>query len=105
MQKYPTRLTPALVTMKIPLHIKYFQRLAIPGSVRALHKDYRTATPQNFSSYESMKQDFKLEIPEYFNFASDVLDQWTNIEKAGKKTFQSSLLVDKWKWRRGEVEF
>ncbi|KAI4531661.1 hypothetical protein MG293_018175 [Ovis ammon polii] len=59
--------------------------LAIPGSMRALHKDYRTMTPQNFSNYESMKQDFKLEIPEYFNFAKDVLDQWTNMEKAGKR--------------------
>ncbi|OWK11137.1 hypothetical protein Celaphus_00006979, partial [Cervus elaphus hippelaphus] len=57
--------------MKILLCAKYFQCLAIPGSMRALHKDYRTVTPQNFSNYESMKQDFKLEIPEYFNFAKD----------------------------------
>ncbi|KAB0348809.1 hypothetical protein FD755_006752 [Muntiacus reevesi] len=71
--------------MKILLCAKYFQCLAIPGSMRALHKDYRTVTPQNFSNYESMKQDFKLEIPEYFNFANDVLDQWTNMEKAGKR--------------------
>ncbi|XP_069860486.1 LOW QUALITY PROTEIN: acyl-coenzyme A synthetase ACSM3, mitochondrial [Dipodomys merriami] len=74
-----------LVTMEMLLRVKCLQRLAIPGSVRCLHKDYRRVTPQNFSDYESMKQDFKLEIPEYFNFAKDVLDQWTNIEKAGKK--------------------
>ncbi|XP_020729436.1 acyl-coenzyme A synthetase ACSM3, mitochondrial [Odocoileus virginianus] len=71
--------------MRILPCAKYFQCLAIPGSMRALHKDYRTVTPQNFSNYESMKQDFKLEIPEYFNFAKDVLDQWTNMEKAGKR--------------------
>uniref|UniRef100_A0A8C2PIS2 medium-chain acyl-CoA ligase n=1 Tax=Capra hircus TaxID=9925 RepID=A0A8C2PIS2_CAPHI len=71
--------------MKILLCAKYFQCLAIPGSMRALHKDYRTVTPQNFSNYESMKQDFKLEIPEYFNFAKDVLDQWTNMEKVWSK--------------------
>jgi len=53
--------------------------------MRALHKDYRTVTPQNFSNYESMKQDFKLEIPEYFNFAKDVLDQWTSMEKVCSK--------------------
>ena len=53
--------------------------------MRALHKDYRTVTPQNFSNYESIKQDFKLEIPEYFNFAKDVLDQWTNMEKVWSK--------------------
>ncbi|XP_069342944.1 acyl-coenzyme A synthetase ACSM3, mitochondrial isoform X2 [Eulemur rufifrons] len=77
--------------MGILLYAKCFQRLAIPGSVRALHKNYRTATPQNFSSYESMKQDFKLEIPEYFNFAKDVLDQWTTMEKAGKKPSNPAL--------------
>uniref|UniRef100_A0A8D1E0Y9 medium-chain acyl-CoA ligase n=1 Tax=Sus scrofa TaxID=9823 RepID=A0A8D1E0Y9_PIG len=71
--------------MQILLCAKYFQRLAISASMRALHKDYRTVIPQNFSNYESMKQNFQLEIPEYFNFAKDVLDQWTNVEKTGKK--------------------
>ncbi|XP_006212175.2 acyl-coenzyme A synthetase ACSM3, mitochondrial isoform X1 [Vicugna pacos] len=71
--------------MQTLLRAKYFQRRTIPGSVRALHKDYRPGIPQNFSNYESMKQDFKLEVPEYFNFAKDVLDQWTNMEKAGKR--------------------
>ncbi|XP_022356115.1 acyl-coenzyme A synthetase ACSM3, mitochondrial [Enhydra lutris kenyoni] len=75
----------ALVTMETSLLAKCFQRLAIPGSVRVLHKDYRTVSPQNFSNYESMKQEFRLEIPEYFNFAKDVLDEWTNVEKAGKR--------------------
>ncbi|CAO2583031.1 Acyl-coenzyme A synthetase ACSM3, mitochondrial [Lemmus lemmus] len=69
--------------MAILLHAKCLQRLAIPGLIRVLYKDYRTATPQNFSNYESMKQDFKLEIPKNFNFAKDVLDQWSSVEKAG----------------------
>lgn len=71
--------------MVMLLRARYFHRLAIPDPIRILYKDYRTATPQNFSNYESMKQDFKIEIPEYFNFAKDVLDQWTNLEKAGKR--------------------
>ena len=75
----------ALVTMQILLCAKYFQCLAIPCSLRALHKDYRTVISQDFSNCESMKQDFKLEIPEYFNFAKDVLDQWTNMEKVWSK--------------------
>lgn len=83
--KHPTRLILALLTMELLLRAKCFQHAAIPSSVRALHKDYRTVTPQNFSNYESMKQDFKLEIPEYFNFAKDVLDQWTNMEKVWNK--------------------
>lgn len=32
-----------------------------------------------------MKQEFKLETPEYFNFAKDILDQWTNMEKVWSK--------------------
>ncbi|XP_048072948.1 acyl-coenzyme A synthetase ACSM3, mitochondrial-like isoform X1 [Ursus arctos] len=75
----------ALVTMETLLRARCFWRLASPGSMTVLHKDYRTVPPQNFSNYESMKQEFKLEIPEYFNFAKDVLDQWTNMEKAGKR--------------------
>ncbi|XP_034844003.1 acyl-coenzyme A synthetase ACSM3, mitochondrial isoform X2 [Mirounga leonina] len=75
----------ALFTMETLLRAKCFQHLAIPGSVRVLYKDYRTVLPQNFSNYESVKQEFKLEIPEYFNFAKDVLDQWTNMAKAGKR--------------------
>lgn len=75
----------ALVTMETLLRARCFWRLASPGSVTVLHKDYRTVPPQNFSNYESMKQEFKLEIPEYFNFAKDVLDQWTNMEKVWSK--------------------
>ncbi|XP_051001087.1 acyl-coenzyme A synthetase ACSM3, mitochondrial isoform X1 [Acomys russatus] len=71
--------------MAMLLHAKCFQRLTIPGPMKVLYKNHQTATPQNFSNYESMKQDFKIEIPEYFNFAKDVLDQWTSVEKAGKR--------------------
>ncbi|XP_075420705.1 acyl-coenzyme A synthetase ACSM3, mitochondrial isoform X2 [Tenrec ecaudatus] len=85
MLKHPLRLMPPLVTMKILLRAKYFQHPAIAVSIRTLYKDYRAMAPQNFSNYESMKQDFTLEIPEYFNFAKDVLDQWTKIEKAGNR--------------------
>uniref|UniRef100_G1PSZ6 medium-chain acyl-CoA ligase n=1 Tax=Myotis lucifugus TaxID=59463 RepID=G1PSZ6_MYOLU len=81
----------SLVTMEILLRSKCCQRATVPGPVRVLHKDYRTVTPQNFSNYESMKKDFKLEIPEYFNFAKDVLDQWTNMEKAGKRPSNSAF--------------
>ncbi|XP_052056237.1 acyl-coenzyme A synthetase ACSM3, mitochondrial [Apodemus sylvaticus] len=71
--------------MVMLLRARCFHRLAIPDLMRILYKDYRTASPQNFSNYESMKQDFKIEIPEYFNFAKDVLDQWTIMEKAGRR--------------------
>ncbi|NXK56289.1 ACSM3 synthetase, partial [Chauna torquata] len=35
--------------------------------------------------YETIKQPYKPEVSEYFNFASDVLDRWTEVEKEGKK--------------------
>ncbi|XP_006752833.1 PREDICTED: acyl-coenzyme A synthetase ACSM3, mitochondrial isoform X1 [Myotis davidii] len=89
----------SLVTMKILLRSKCCQRPTVPGPVRVLHKGYRTVTPQNFSNYESMKKDFKLEIPEYFNFAKDVLDQWTSMEKAGKRPSNSAF----W-WINGKGE-
>ncbi|XP_067859502.1 acyl-coenzyme A synthetase ACSM3, mitochondrial [Heptranchias perlo] len=41
--------------------------------------------PQNFTDYESIKQQYKLQVPEYFNFASDVLDKWSEVEKAGSR--------------------
>ena len=34
-----------------------------------------------FSSYEDFKQNYKLKIPENFNFAYDVIDEWANIDK------------------------
>ncbi|KAM9304710.1 acyl-coenzyme A synthetase ACSM3, mitochondrial-like [Gastrophryne carolinensis] len=41
--------------------------------------------PHNFTSYEEIKQSYKPEVPEYFNFANDVLDKWTAAEKDGTK--------------------
>ncbi|XP_074063227.1 acyl-coenzyme A synthetase ACSM5, mitochondrial isoform X1 [Macrotis lagotis] len=38
-----------------------------------------------FADFEAIHQG-KQEIPEYFNFASDVLDIWSQMEKAGKRS-------------------
>lgn len=89
----------ALVTMQLLLRAKCFRQLVTAYSVRAVHNTCRTGTPQNFSNYESMKQDFKLEIPEYFNFAEDVLDRWTNLEKTGKRPYNPAF----W-WINGKGE-
>ncbi|XP_043829731.1 acyl-coenzyme A synthetase ACSM3, mitochondrial isoform X2 [Dromiciops gliroides] len=72
--------------MNIFLRIQCSKLLRIPKvSVRAFHKDYRVPAPQNFSDYESVKQNFKIEVPQYFNFAKDVLDHWAKMEKIGKR--------------------
>ncbi|OPJ87560.1 hypothetical protein AV530_001011 [Patagioenas fasciata monilis] len=42
-------------------------------------------------SYEAIKQQSRPEVPEYFNFARDVLDRWTEVEKQGKKSKNPAL--------------
>ncbi|XP_078521216.1 acyl-coenzyme A synthetase ACSM3, mitochondrial-like isoform X1 [Lissotriton helveticus] len=58
---------------------------------RSFHTNYKACVSQNFSDYESIKQNYKPEVPEYFNFASDVLDNWARMEKDGKKPSNPAL--------------
>ncbi|XP_064245990.1 acyl-coenzyme A synthetase ACSM4, mitochondrial-like isoform X1 [Passer domesticus] len=51
---------------------------------RTFHGNNRLLTSPIVSYYESINQGER-ELPEYFNFASDVLDKWTQLEKSGKK--------------------
>ncbi|XP_062444034.1 acyl-coenzyme A synthetase ACSM4, mitochondrial-like [Rhea pennata] len=64
-----------------------FQVLRSPWSLQTLcrlfHQCHRAFAPLNFSDYEAIGRREK-EVPEYFNFASDVLDKWTQIEKERK---------------------
>ncbi|KAM9124986.1 acyl-coenzyme A synthetase ACSM3, mitochondrial-like isoform 3-T4 [Pangshura tecta] len=60
-------------------------------SFRFSKKGYRVLAPQNFLNYESLKQQYKPEVPEYFNFAADVLDKWTEMEKEGKRPTRLAL--------------
>uniref|UniRef100_A0A8D0GJA6 medium-chain acyl-CoA ligase n=1 Tax=Sphenodon punctatus TaxID=8508 RepID=A0A8D0GJA6_SPHPU len=47
-------------------------------------------TSRNFSQYESFRWTGQ-ESPEYFNFASDVLDKWSQMEKDGKRPSNPAL--------------
>ncbi|XP_025967846.1 acyl-coenzyme A synthetase ACSM4, mitochondrial-like isoform X2 [Dromaius novaehollandiae] len=64
-----------------------FQVLRSPWSIQTLcrlfHQYHRAFAPLNFSDYEAINRCEK-EVPEYFNFASDVLDKWSQIEKERK---------------------
>ncbi|XP_063270434.1 acyl-coenzyme A synthetase ACSM4, mitochondrial-like isoform X4 [Prinia subflava] len=51
---------------------------------RTFHGNSRLFTSQILSYYESINQG-KKELPEYFNFANDVLDEWARLEKDGRK--------------------
>uniref|UniRef100_UPI00398F0385 acyl-coenzyme A synthetase ACSM3, mitochondrial-like isoform X2 n=1 Tax=Pristiophorus japonicus TaxID=55135 RepID=UPI00398F0385 len=58
---------------------------------RIFFSNNKTCNPQNFTDYESIKQKYKPQVPEYFNFASDVLDKWSEMEKAGSRGSNPAL--------------
>ncbi|XP_043567877.1 acyl-coenzyme A synthetase ACSM3, mitochondrial-like [Chiloscyllium plagiosum] len=53
--------------------------------LRSLFATSKTCNPKNFKDYESIKQEYKSQVPEYFNFANDVLDNWSRMEKVGSR--------------------
>ncbi|KAM6197273.1 acyl-coenzyme A synthetase ACSM4, mitochondrial-like [Sarcoramphus papa] len=71
--------------------MRTFIKSWIPQSLRILrspcrlfHGCNRLLTSQIISYYDSINQ-CKNELPEYFNFASDVLDEWSRLEKDGRR--------------------
>ncbi|XP_041473470.1 acyl-coenzyme A synthetase ACSM3, mitochondrial-like [Lytechinus variegatus] len=39
-----------------------------------------------FNDYELGRREFKIDVPEYFNFASDVMDEWARKEETGERS-------------------
>ncbi|NWZ45536.1 ACSM4 synthetase, partial [Brachypodius atriceps] len=76
--------------------LKFLWTLKPPN--RTFHGHPRLLSSDVYSQYESVRQG-KQEIPKYFNFASDVLDKWSDIEKAGKRPSNPAF----W-WVNGEGE-
>ncbi|KFV61568.1 hypothetical protein N307_05937, partial [Dryobates pubescens] len=54
----------------------------ITSPCRSFHGQNRLLTSQIISHFDSINQ-CKKELPEYFNFASSVLDEWTRLDKDG----------------------
>ncbi|CAM5086868.1 unnamed protein product [Natator depressus] len=83
----------ACAVVQFLLKTQSFRFLWTPltASFRFSKKGYRVLAPQNFLNYESLKQQYKPEVPEYFNFATDVLDKWTEMEKEGKRPTRLAL--------------
>ncbi|XP_040212790.1 acyl-coenzyme A synthetase ACSM3, mitochondrial isoform X2 [Rana temporaria] len=82
--------------MNILLKVKPFTHHFTPRvCCRFFSKDKIYFVPQNFTDYDHIQQIYKPEVPEYFNFASDVLDKWTAAEKDGTKKPNHALwLID-----------
>ncbi|XP_069839907.1 acyl-coenzyme A synthetase ACSM3, mitochondrial-like isoform X2 [Dendropsophus ebraccatus] len=78
--------------MKIILEVK---RLTTYITARVCSRLFSTSqkfyTPQNFSDYEDIRSTYKLDLPEYFNFASDILDKWTAADKDGSRHSNPAL--------------
>ncbi|KAM6407602.1 acyl-coenzyme A synthetase ACSM4, mitochondrial-like isoform 2-T3 [Rhynochetos jubatus] len=77
--------------MKTSFIMRTFVKSWIPQCSRVLrspcrlfHGCNKLLTSQIISYYDSINQ-CKKELPEYFNFASDVLDKWSQLEKDGRR--------------------
>ncbi|NXX04684.1 ACSM4 synthetase, partial [Larus smithsonianus] len=67
---------------------------------RLFHQYHNTFAPLNFSDYEAISR-CEQEVPEYFNFASDVLDKWSQIEKVAFLTLNAISNPALW-WINGK---
>ncbi|XP_071976629.1 acyl-coenzyme A synthetase ACSM3, mitochondrial-like [Engystomops pustulosus] len=84
--------------MTFLLKVKHFTTHITPRvCTRFIHNEQRLYTPQNFSDYEDIRRNYRLDLPEYFNFASEVLDKWRAAEKDNNKKPNPAL----W-WINGE---
>nr|XP_034986396.1 acyl-coenzyme A synthetase ACSM3, mitochondrial isoform X2 [Zootoca vivipara] len=61
------------------------------SSSRSFSKWQLALAAQNFSGYESIQAQYKPDVPEYFNFAKDVVDNWAEAEKEGNRPTSPAL--------------
>ncbi|XP_041133643.1 acyl-coenzyme A synthetase ACSM3, mitochondrial isoform X1 [Polyodon spathula] len=83
-------------TLAASLHLLKLsvRRLGSPHTCgRKFHRlaGFQSCAPQNFQDYESLRQLYRPEAPEYFNFAKDVLDRWAEREKDGERPSNPAL--------------
>ncbi|XP_038619168.1 acyl-coenzyme A synthetase ACSM4, mitochondrial-like [Tachyglossus aculeatus] len=76
--------------------LKFLWNLKPQG--RWFHRDTRTWAPLTFADCEAINR-CEQELPEHFNFASDVLDRWAHLEKSGERPANPAL----W-WVNGKGE-
>ncbi|MEJ1273907.1 acyl-CoA synthetase medium-chain family member 4 [Cricetulus griseus] len=92
-QAFPTsyQKTKSLVIMKILLHYQRFRFiwLAKPAG-RHFHKHPQLQTPLTLADFEAINRCEK-PLPKNFNFAADVLDQWSQKEKSGERPANPAL--------------
>ncbi|XP_060548880.1 acyl-coenzyme A synthetase ACSM3, mitochondrial-like [Pantherophis guttatus] len=60
-------------------------------SSRSFSRGEISSVGQNFADYKSICEQYKPEVPEYFNFAKDVVDSWAQSEKEGRRPSSPAL--------------
>ncbi|XP_053897551.1 acyl-coenzyme A synthetase ACSM4, mitochondrial-like isoform X2 [Malaclemys terrapin pileata] len=96
--------------MKTLFKLRILQSVWTPQSPsRLFHKDNKRLVSQMVSHYESINR-CEQELPEHFNFASDVLDKWSQLEKDGKRPATAAFWWindkgDEVKWSFEELGF
>nr|XP_020655253.1 acyl-coenzyme A synthetase ACSM3, mitochondrial-like [Pogona vitticeps]XP_020655254.1 acyl-coenzyme A synthetase ACSM3, mitochondrial-like [Pogona vitticeps]XP_020655255.1 acyl-coenzyme A synthetase ACSM3, mitochondrial-like [Pogona vitticeps] len=80
----------ALTTLQKGVVWKILQRLGL-ASTRCFSKHQLARAGQNFSDYESIHREYKPEVPEFFNFAKDVVDKWAEAEMGGRRPSNPAL--------------
>ncbi|XP_062999600.1 acyl-coenzyme A synthetase ACSM4, mitochondrial-like [Elgaria multicarinata webbii] len=77
--------------MKTLLKLQILKSFWIPGQPqRSFHRHHRVLSSPIFAQYEAVSRG-EQQLPEYFNFASDVLDKWSQMEKDGKRASNPAL--------------
>ncbi|XP_006026157.1 acyl-coenzyme A synthetase ACSM4, mitochondrial-like [Alligator sinensis] len=77
--------------MKILLEFQALRSIwNLKSFYRLFHQDHKVFASLNLSNYEAINR-CEQEVPEYFNFASDVLDQWSQVEKEEKRPSNPAL--------------
>ncbi|KAK7833324.1 hypothetical protein U0070_017323 [Myodes glareolus] len=85
--------------MKVLLHHQRFRFIWLTKSAgRHFHRDSQLRTPLTLADFEAINR-LEKPVPKNFNFAADVLDQWSQKEKSGERPANPAL----W-WVNGKGE-
>ncbi|XP_063171116.1 acyl-coenzyme A synthetase ACSM3, mitochondrial-like isoform X3 [Candoia aspera] len=74
---------PLTITWRVPA-TRILHSLCLVSS-RCFSKGKTALVAQNFTDYNSICEQYKPEVPEYFNFARDVVDSWADSEEEGRR--------------------
>ncbi|XP_070617332.1 acyl-coenzyme A synthetase ACSM3, mitochondrial-like isoform X4 [Erythrolamprus reginae] len=83
----------ACVTLTIRCKVsaaRILQSICLVSS-RSFSRSKIPLAAQNFTDYKSICEQYKPEVPEYFNFARDVVDSWAQSEKEGRRPSSPAL--------------